>query len=35
MNAQDIIRSSQLTHVRELQTALSKAAAEVFPRYAR
>ena len=28
MNAQDIIRSSQLTHVRELQTALKKAAAE-------
>ena len=28
MNAQDIIRSSQLTHVRELQTALTKAAAE-------
>ena len=28
MNAQDIIRSSQLTHVRELQTALRKAAAE-------
>ena len=28
MNAQDIIRSSQLTHVRELQTALAKAAAE-------
>ena len=26
--AQDIIRSSQLTHVRELQTALKKAAAE-------
>ena len=28
MNAQDIIRSAQLTHVRELQTALTKAAAE-------
>ena len=28
MNAQDIIRSAQLTHVRELQTALKKAAAE-------
>ena len=28
MNAQDIIRSSQLTRVRELQTALGKAAAE-------
>ena len=28
MNAQDIIRSAQLTHVRELQTALAKAAAE-------
>ena len=28
MTAQDIIRSSQLTHVRELQTALKKAAAE-------
>ena len=28
MNAQDIIRSSQLTHIRELQTALTKAAAE-------
>ena len=28
MNAQDIIRSSQLTHVRELKTALTKAAAE-------
>ena len=28
MNAQDIIRSSQLTRVRELQTALTKAAAE-------
>ena len=28
MNAQEIIRSSQLTHVRELQTALTKAAAE-------
>lgn len=28
MNAQDIIRSSQLTHVRELQTALTKAATE-------
>ena len=28
MNAQDIIRSSQLTHVRELQTALTKEAAE-------
>ena len=27
MNAQDIIRSAQLTHVRELQTALKKAAA--------
>ena len=28
MNAQDIIMSSQLTHVRELKTALTKAAAE-------
>ena len=28
MNAQDIIKSSQLTRVRELQTALTKAAAE-------
>ena len=28
MNAQDIIRSAQLTRVRELQTALTKAAAE-------
>ena len=28
MNAQDIIKSAQLTHVRELQTALTKAAAE-------
>ena len=28
MNAQDIIRSAQLTHVRELQTALVKAASE-------
>ena len=28
MTAQDIIRSSQLTRVRELQTALTKAAAE-------
>ena len=28
MNAQDIIRSSQLTHIRELQTALRKAADE-------
>ena len=28
MNAQDIIRSAQLTHVRELRTALTKAAAE-------
>ena len=28
MTAQDIIRSAQLTHVRELQTALTKAAAE-------
>ena len=28
MNAQDIIRSAQLTRVRELQTALAKAAAE-------
>ena len=28
MNAQDIIRSSQLTHVRDLQTALTTAAAE-------
>ena len=28
MNAQDIIRSAQLAHVRELQTALTKAAAE-------
>ena len=28
MNAQDIIRDSQLTHVRELRTALAKAAAE-------
>ena len=28
MNAQDIIRSAQLMHVRELQTALTKAAAE-------
>ena len=28
MNAQDIIKSAQLTRVRELQTALTKAAAE-------
>ena len=28
MNAQDIIRSAQLTRVRELQTALKKAATE-------
>ena len=28
MTAQDIIKSAQLTHVRELQTALTKAAAE-------
>ena len=28
MNAQDIIRSAQLARVRELQTALTKAAAE-------
>ena len=28
MNAQDIIKSAQLTHVRELQTTLTKAAAE-------
>ena len=28
MTAQDIIRSAQLTHVRELQTALTKAAVE-------